>query len=90
LANAAGVRARVYAHFDTPPDITVPEWAVPNRVLPKGTTSRPGPFKPEKLQIEMMDVVLDPLVHEVVIQKSTLVGYSDAVINCGYFVEADP
>jgi phage terminase large subunit GpA-like protein len=92
LANLAGVRARVYAHFDPPPDITVSEWAIRNRVLPKGTTSRPGPFKPEKFQIEMMDVVLDPLVHEVVIQKSTQVGYSDAVINniCGYFIDADP
>lgn len=63
-----------------------------NRVLPKGTTSRPGPFKPEKFQIEMMDVILDPLVHEVVIMKSTQVGYTDAVVNnvCGYFIDADP
>jgi phage terminase large subunit GpA-like protein len=92
LVNLAAVLARVYNHFDPPPDITVSEWAVRNRVLPKGTTSRPGPFKPEKFQIEMMDVVLDPLVHEVVIQKSTQVGYSDAVINniCGYYVDADP
>lgn len=92
LVNFAAVLARVYAHYDPPPDITVSEWAVRNRVLPKGTTSRPGPFKPEKFQIEMMDVILNPLVHEVVIQKSTQVGYSDAVINniCGYFVDADP
>jgi len=63
-----------------------------NRILPKGTTSRPGPFKPEKFQIEMMDVILNPLVHEVVIQKSTQIGYSDAVINniCGYYIDADP
>jgi phage terminase large subunit GpA-like protein len=92
LVNFAAVLARVYNHYDPPPDISVSEWAVRNRVLPKGTTSRPGPFKPEKFQIEMMDVVLDPLVHEVVIQKSTQVGYSDAVINniCGYYVDADP
>jgi phage terminase large subunit GpA-like protein len=91
-ANLAAVAARAYALYDPPPDITVSEWAIRNRVLPKGTTSRPGPFKPEKFQIEMMDVILDPLVHEVVIQKSTQVGYSDAVINniCGYFVDADP
>jgi phage terminase large subunit GpA-like protein len=91
-SNLAAVRSRVYALYDPPPDITISEWAVRNRVLPKGTTSRPGPFKPEKFQIEMMDVILDPLVHEVVIQKSTQVGYSDAVINnvCGYFIDADP
>ena len=40
----------------------------------------------------MMDVILDPLVHEVVIQKSTQIGYSDAVLNniCGYFIDIDP
>lgn len=92
LVNLAALLARVYNHYDPPPDISVSEWAIQNRVLPKGTTSRPGPFRPEKFQIEMMDVVLDPLVHEVVIQKSTQVGYSDAVLNniCGYFIDADP
>ncbi len=92
ISNLRRVRVRVFRLFDPPPDITVSEWAIRNRVLPKGTTSRPGPFKPEKFQVEMMDVVLNPLVHEVVIQKSTQVGYSDAVINniCGYFIDADP
>lgn len=84
--------ARSWSFFDPPPDILVSQWAINNRVLPKGTTSRPGPFKPELFQIEMMDVILDPLVHEVVIMKSTQVGYSDAVLNniCGYFIDADP
>jgi phage terminase large subunit GpA-like protein len=72
--------------------LTVWEWAIRNRILPKGTTSRPGPFKPEKFQIEMMNIILDPLVHEVVIMKSTQVGYSDAVLNnvCGFYIDADP
>jgi phage terminase large subunit GpA-like protein len=92
LTNLAGIRVRAKAHFDPPPDITVSEWAQRNRVLPKGTTSRPGPFKPEKFQVEMMDVILDPNVHEIVIQKSTQVGYSDAVLNniIGYFIDVDP
>jgi phage terminase large subunit GpA-like protein len=91
-ANCAAVAARVWAHFNPPPDITISEWAARNRILPKGTTSRPGPFKPEKFQIEMMDCVLDPNVHEVAIMKSTQVGYSDAILNnvIGYFVDADP
>jgi phage terminase large subunit GpA-like protein len=78
--------------YEPPPDLSVSEWAIRNRVLPKGTTSRPGPFKPEKFQIEMMDCILNPLVHEVVVQKSTQIGYSDAVLNnvCGYFIDADP
>ncbi len=68
------------------------EWAIRNRVMPKGTTPRPGPFRPEKFQVEMMDVVLDPNVHEIAVMKSTQVGYSDAVLNniCGYYVDCDP
>jgi phage terminase large subunit GpA-like protein len=91
-ANLDGMLVRSCALYDPPPDISVSQWAMNNRVLPKGTTSRPGPFRPEKFQIEMMDVILDPLIHEVVIQKSTQVGYSDAVINniCGYYIDADP
>ena len=81
-----------WRHYEPPPQLTVCEWAIRNRVLPKGTTSRPGPFKPEKFQIDMMNVILDPLVHEVVIMKSTQIGYSDAVLNnvCGYYIDADP
>lgn len=60
--------------------------------MPKGTTDRPGPFKAEKFQVEMMDAILDPRVHEAVIQKSTQIGYSDAVINniVGFFMDIDP
>jgi phage terminase large subunit GpA-like protein len=43
-------------------------------------------------QIEMMNVILDPNVHEVVVKKSTQVGYTDAVLNnlIGYYIDADP
>jgi phage terminase large subunit GpA-like protein len=84
------VRAR--EHFNPPPDITISEWAMRNRTLPKGTTSRPGPFRPEVFQIEMMNTILNPLVHEVVIQKSTQVGFTDAILLniIGYFIDADP
>ena len=63
-----------------------------NRILPKGTTSRPGPFRPEVFQVEMMNVILDPNVHEIVVMKSTQVGYTDAVLNnaIGYYIDADP
>ena len=83
---------RVREHFNPPPDITISEWAMRNRSLPKGTTSRPGPFRPEVFQVAMMDVILNPLVHEVVIQKSTQVGFTDAVLLniIGYYIDADP
>lgn len=91
-ANFQAMLGRVWRHFEPPPELSISEWAIRNRILPKGTSSRPGPFKPEKFQIEMMNVVLDPLVHEVVIMKSTQVGYSDAVLNniVGYYIDADP
>jgi phage terminase large subunit GpA-like protein len=90
--NFHAMLARVREHFLPPPDITISEWAMRNRTLPKGTTSRPGPFRPEVFQIAMMDTLLDPLVHEVVIQKSTQVGFTDAVLLnvIGYFIDADP
>jgi phage terminase large subunit GpA-like protein len=90
--NFEAMLARAYALFAPPPDITVSQWATRNRVLPKGTTSRPGPFKPEKFQIELMDAILDPTVRRVVVMKSTQVGFSDGVLNnvLGYFIDIDP
>ena len=92
MKNFRTVIRRAYAMFAPPPDITVSEWARRNRVLPKGTTSRPGPFRPEKFQVEMMDVFVDPNVHHIVIQKSTQIGYNDAVVNnvIGYVIDVDP
>ena len=85
-------RQNAIALFAPPEDITISAWAEKHRVMPKGTTDRPGPFHAEKFQVEMMNAVLDPLVHEVVIKKSTQIGYSDAVINniVGYFMDIDP
>jgi phage terminase large subunit GpA-like protein len=90
--NFQAMLARAYALFAPPPDITVSQWAVQNRILPKGTSSRPGPFKPEKYQIQLMDAILDPNVRRVVVMKSTQVGFSDGVLNniIGYFVDVDP
>jgi len=83
---------RVYEAYAPPPDILVSEWARRNRILPKGTTARPGPFRPERFQVEMMDVICDPNVHEIVVKKSTQIGYSDAVLNniVGYYIDVDP
>lgn len=91
-ANFRAAIARAWRHFEPPPDLTVSEWAIRNRVMPKGTTPRPGPFQPEKFQVEMMDIVLDPNVHEVVVMKCTQVGFSDAVLNnvIAYHVDANP
>jgi phage terminase large subunit GpA-like protein len=92
LTNIDAAIARTSKLWEPPPDLTVSEWAMRNRYMPKGTTSRPGPFVPEKFQVEMMDAILNPRVHEIVIQKCTQVGFSDGVLNniIGYYIEADP
>ena len=84
--------ARTWAHFAPPPSLSISEWARAHRVLPQGTSPRPGPFRPEKFQIEMMDVLRDPHVHEVAIQKSTQLGVTDAVLFnvIGYYIHIDP
>src|SRR6516225_10065373 len=83
---------RARSHYEPPPDLSVSQWATANRVLPKGTSSRPGPFRAEKFQIDMMDALCDPNVHEIVCMKSTQIGWSDAILNnvVGYFVDIDP
>ncbi len=74
-----------------PPSLKISEWAEQNRVLPKGTSARPGPWRTESYQRELMDAILDPEVREVVCKKSTQVGWSDCVNNViGYFIDADP
>jgi hypothetical protein len=38
LANLSTAALRIYEHFNPPPDLTVTEWAMLNRYLPKGAT----------------------------------------------------
>lgn len=75
-----------------PRSLKVSEWAEQHRILPKGTSARPGPWLTESFQREMMDAILNPEVREIVCMKSTQVGWSDGVLNniVGYFIDADP
>lgn len=81
-----------FALYLPPKETTVSQWAIENRFLPKGTTSSPGQFHPQVFQIEMMDAILDPEVHELVVMKPTQMGYSDAVLNniIGYYIDLNP
>jgi phage terminase large subunit GpA-like protein len=92
LANLDAMCSRVRALFAPPEEITVSEWSRRHRVLPKGTSPRPGVFHPERFQVEMMDCILNPDVHEIVCIKSTQIGWSDAILNnlIGYFIDVDP
>ena len=70
--NASVVLERVWGAYQLPRDVRISEWAIEKRILPKGTTLRPGPCSPEKCQIEIMGVILQPGLSEVVIQKVNL------------------
>jgi len=91
-ANFDAMLVRTYGLFAPPPDLSVSEWAERNRVLPKGSSARPGPFKPERYQVEIMNVVLEPTVKRVVFMKPTQVGFTDGVLNnvLARYIDIDP
>jgi len=91
LAALEGAKGRVRALWMPPPDLTVSQWAERFRVMVKGTTSRPGPWRSEAYQREIMDALCDPLVTEVVCMKSTQIGWSEILNNIvGYYIDLDP
>lgn len=82
---------RLRSLWEPPPDMTISQWADAYRVMPKGTTSRPGQWRSEVYQREMMDVFNDPEVHEVVVIKCTQIGWSEILNNIvGYHIHLDP
>ncbi|MCI0628410.1 MAG: phage terminase large subunit family protein [Acidobacteria bacterium] len=91
LQNLLAAHARARRLLAPHPKLKISEWAEHARVIPKGSTSRPGLWQTESFQREMMDVVLDPRVREMICAKSTQVGVSEILNNiCGYFIDADP
>ncbi len=91
LANLAKARQGLYALFEPPPDMLVSEWAEKNRILPKGTTARPGLYVAEAFQRPIMDALCDPQVRRVSCKKSTQVGWTELLLNIvGYFIDVDP
>lgn len=67
------------------------EWAETNRILPKGTTARPGLYVAEKFQSYIMNAVCDPVVRRVSCMKSTQVGWTELLLNIvGYYIDVDP
>ena len=65
LAALEDAKGRVRSVWMPPPDLTVSQWAERFRMMVKGTTSRPGPWRSEVYQREIMDALCDPLVTEV-------------------------
>ncbi len=91
LASLALANKGIYKLFEPPADMLVSEWAEKYRILPKGTTARPGLYVAEAFQRPIMDALCDPVVRRVVCMKSTQVGWTELLLNiCGYFIDVDP
>jgi phage terminase large subunit GpA-like protein len=82
---------RALSLWEPPPEMMVSQWAESYRIMPKGTTSRPGPWKTEVFQRDMMNVFDDPEVHEIVVVKCTQIGWSEILNNIiGKHIHVDP
>jgi phage terminase large subunit GpA-like protein len=90
-AKLAVVHGDLIKLWEPPPQLTTSEWADRYRIMPLGTTSRPGPWRTEAYQREMMDVFDDPAVHKVVVVKPTQIGYTEVLNNViGRVIHLDP
>jgi phage terminase large subunit GpA-like protein len=92
LRRMDAVDAQLRAMWEPPKNITVTGWAEANRIMPKGTTSRPGPWVTESFQREMIDAITNGWCKKVVCKKSTQIGWSDGVLNnvVAYYIDGDP
>src|SRR4051812_48135195 len=78
--------------FAVAADQSISDWAERNRILPKGTTPRPGPFRAEAFQRGILDSVRMRRTKKVVCLKSTQIGWTDAILlnMIAYFIAVDP
>lgn len=82
-----------FAAFAPPPRLTVSQWADANRVLSSEDSAEPGKWDTSRAPFQRgwMDAVNDPLIEEIVVKKSSQVGWTASVGNIvGYFVDQDP
>jgi phage terminase large subunit GpA-like protein len=77
----------------TRPHLTVSEWADAHRVIPRGTSPEPGPWRTSRVPYlrEPMDAISDPAVERLVVQAGSQVAKSELLLNAiGYYASQDP
>jgi phage terminase large subunit GpA-like protein len=74
------------------PEISIADWAEQHRILPQGTTPRPGPFRAEAFQRGILDMVRSRTTRKLVCKKSTQLGWTDAILLniVAYYMAVDP
>ncbi|WP_263418681.1 phage terminase large subunit family protein [Terriglobus albidus] len=89
--NLAAVDAEIGALFRPAKKMLVSQWAEANRILPKGTTARPGPYEAHSFQRGIMDAICDDDVEKVSCLKSTQVGWTEIMLNIiGWKIDTKP
>jgi phage terminase large subunit GpA-like protein len=63
-----------------PVKLTLSEWAEQNFVLASGSSARPGRFRLWPFQREILDAIGDSSIEKVVVQKSTRIGMTKALV----------
>lgn len=82
-----------YRALAPPQALTVSEWADEFRVLSSEASAEPGRWRTDRApyQRDLMNAILDPRVHTVVIMSSSQVGKSEVLLNVlGYGIDVDP
>lgn len=79
--------------FQTPPDMSVSDWADAYRMLSPESSAEPGKWRTDRApyQKEIMDAVSDDRCYKVVVMSSAQVGKSEVILNMiGYHIDYDP
>jgi terminase, large subunit len=74
-----------------PPLLSLAEWADLHARVPMAGNAQPGPWRPFAYQRGWLEAMSDPLVKQVVVQKSARIGYTRCLIHCAsYYIAQDP
>lgn len=93
IANIERIVNDFYMQFKPKPRLTVSEWADRYRYLPSESASEHGQWKTSRTPYlkDIMDAVIDPEIHTVVVMTCSQIGKSEALNNAlFYFAHQDP
>jgi terminase, large subunit len=74
-----------------PPVLTLADWAERYGRIPIAGNAQPGPWRPFQYQVGWLRAMNDPTVRQVVVMKSSRVGFTRCLIHCAsYYIAQDP
>jgi phage terminase large subunit GpA-like protein len=76
----ADIVAEVLPALKPPEKLSLSEWSERHFVLAAGSSARPGRFRLWPFQREIIDAIGDPAIEKVILQKSTRVGFTKALV----------